>query len=234
MQSTQNANNSKTLQELDAVKNENHTLQQELQAARVHYTELQKELKAIREERDSLKLALQLVSKDLYHNSFAMQTDNSHVDTEYKDAQDFVLVRKKKKTDDLQNHPSTETNLDGRHSQSKTSSSCQLNTERTKGNSGAGRSTQRKQREVFLVGDSILKNLQGRKMSNSAKVKISSFPGCSTQDMRDHIRPILRKNPDEIVLHVGTNSRRSSTSARECAEEIVNLAHMISDESSAK
>ena len=64
MQSTQNANNSKTLQELDAVKNENHTLQQELQAARVHYTELQKELKAIREERDSLKLALQIVSKD--------------------------------------------------------------------------------------------------------------------------------------------------------------------------
>ena len=36
VQSTQNANNSKTLQEPDAVKNENHTLQQELHAARVH------------------------------------------------------------------------------------------------------------------------------------------------------------------------------------------------------
>ena len=97
VQSTQNANNSKTLQELDAVKNENHTLQQELQAARVHYTELQKELKAIREERDSLKLALQIVSKDLYHKSFVMQTDNIRVDTEYQDAQDFVLVGKKKR-----------------------------------------------------------------------------------------------------------------------------------------
>ena len=199
------------MQELDAVKNR----KQELQAARVHNTELQKELKAIREERDSLKLALQIVSKDLYQNSFAMQPDNSRVDTEYQDAQDFVLVGKKK-TGDQQNQPSTETNPDGRHSQSKTSSSCQLNTERTKGTSGDGRSTQRKQREVFLVGDSILKNLQGRKMSNIAKVKISSFPGCSTQDMRDHIRPILRKNPDEIVLHVGTNSLRSSTSARMC------------------
>ena len=86
----------------------------------------------------------------------------------------FFLVGKKKKTGDQQNQPSAETNLDGRHSQSKTSSSCQLNTERTKGNSGAGRSTQRKHREVFLVGDSILKNLQGRKMSSSVKVKI--FP----------------------------------------------------------
>ena len=86
----------------------------------------------------------------------------------------------------------------------------------TKGNSGVGRSTQRKQSEVFLVGDSILKNLQGRKMSSTAKVKISSFSECSTQDMRGHIRPILWKNPDEIVIHVSTNSLRSSTSARMC------------------
>ena len=55
---------------------------------------------------------------------------------------------------------------------------------------------------------------------------------CHTR--QDHITPILRKNLDKIVLHVGTNGLPSSTSARECAEEIVNLAHMISDESSAK
>ena len=102
VQSTQNANNSKTLQELDAVKNENHTLQQALQAARVHHTGVQKELKAIREERDPLKLALQIVFKGFYHNSFAMQPDNSRVDGEYQDAQDFVLVGKKKKTGDQQ------------------------------------------------------------------------------------------------------------------------------------
>ena len=38
------------------------------------------------------------------------------------------------------------------------------NTERTKGSLGAGRSTQCKRRKVFLLSDSILKNLQGRKM----------------------------------------------------------------------
>ena len=47
------------------------------------------------------------VSKDLYHNSFPMQPDNSRVDTEYQDAQDFVLVGKKKKTGDQQNQSST-------------------------------------------------------------------------------------------------------------------------------
>ena len=51
--------------------------------------------------------------------------------------------------------------------------------------------------------------------------------------MRDHIKPVLRRNPDAIVMHVGTNSLRSSASVRDCAEEIVNLVTMISKESSA-
>ena len=45
-------------------------------------------------------------------------------------------------------------------------------------NNQANQSAKRK--EVFIVGDSILKNLQGRKISRSAKVKVSSFPGCTT------------------------------------------------------
>ena len=90
-----------------------------------------------------------------------------------------------------------------------------------------------KRKDVFTVGDFILKNLQGRKISRSAKVKVSSFPGCTTMDIRDHITPILRKDPDAIVIHVGTNSLRSSASVRDCAEEILNLATMISNESSA-
>ena len=80
-----------------------------------------------------------------------------------------------------------------------------------------------KRKEVFIVGDSILKNLQGRKISRTEKVKVSLFPGCTTMDMKDHIKPILRRNPDAIVMHVGTNSLRSSASVRDCAEEIVNL-----------
>ena len=86
---------------------------------------------------------------------------------------------------------------------------------------------------MFIAGDSILKNLQERKISRSAKVKVSSFSGCTIMDMRDHIKPVLRRNPNAIVMHVGTNSLRSSASVHNCAEEIVNLATMISNESSA-
>lgn len=50
--------------------------------------------------------------------------------------------------------------------------------------------------------------------------------------MKDHIKPILRKNPDEVIIHVGTNSLRYTTSVRVCAGEIVDLVSMIGIESS--
>ena len=44
------------------------------------------------------------------------------------------------------------------------------------------------------------------------KVKVSSFPGCITNDMADHIRAIVRRDPDSIIIHVGTNRLRSINS----------------------
>ena len=52
-------------------------------------------------------------------------------------------------------------------------------------------------------------------------------------DMTDHIKPVLRRNPDAIVMPVGTNNLRSSASVRGYAEEIVNLVTIIRNESSA-
>lgn len=52
--------------------------------------------------------------------------------------------------------------------------------------------------------------------------------------MHDFIKPLLRKNPDEIILHVGTNSLRSCDTPRACADEIIDLATMVSCESPAK
>ena len=41
-------------------------------------------------------------------------------------------------------------------------------------------------------------------------VKVATFQGCITRDMRDHIKPILTKKPDRLIIHVGTNSPRDS------------------------
>ena len=90
-----------------------------------------------------------------------------------------------------------------------------------------------RQKKVIIAGDSTLKYLQSHKMSKNSQVKIATFPGCTTQDMKDHIKPLLRRNPDEIIIHVGTNSLRSSNTPRECAVELIDLAEAVSSESSA-
>lgn len=51
--------------------------------------------------------------------------------------------------------------------------------------------------------------------------------------MNDHIKPLLHRAPNEIIIHVGTNSLSSSNSPRECAEEVVDLAKSVSSESPA-
>lgn len=79
-------------------------------------------------------------------------------------------------------------------------------------------------RTTIIAGDSILKHLKAHKMSkDNNKVKVSTFPGCTTKDMQDHSKPILRKKPEQLIIHVGTNSLRDSESPTACADEIIDL-----------
>ena len=60
---------------------------------------------------------------------------------------------------------------------------------------------------VVIAGDSIIKHINAHKLSKAdTKVWVTSFPGCTTLDMDDYIKPILRRKPDKLILHVGTNS----------------------------
>ena len=90
------------------------------------------------------------------------------------------------------------------------------------------------QKKVIKAGDSTLKYLQSHKMARDLQVKIATFPGCTTQDMKDHIKRLLRRNPDEIIMHVGANSLSSSNFPNECAEAVVDLAKSVTSESSVK
>ena len=36
-------------------------------------------------------------------------------------------------------------------------------------------------------------------------MKVRAFPGDTTQDLLDDVKPITRKNPDQIIVHFGTN-----------------------------
>ena len=45
--------------------------------------------------------------------------------------------------------------------------------------------------------------------------------------MDDYIKPVLRKIPDRLILHVGTNSLKGRTTPVSCADEITSLAESI-------
>ena len=55
---------------------------------------------------------------------------------------------------------------------------------------------------------------------------VKPFPGSTTEDMEDFIKSILRKDPENIINHVGTNDVNSKE-PRFTAEGIVNLALQI-------
>ena len=50
---------------------------------------------------------------------------------------------------------------------------------------------------------------------------------CSTRDMFDYIKPTINRKPDQLIVHVGTNSLRDSPNPTTCAGEIIDLADSI-------
>ena len=71
-------------------------------------------------------------------------------------------------------------------------------------------------------------NPSGYRMSaKNTRVQVSTFPGCTILDMADHVKPIQRKRPDKLILHVGTNSLKSRETSTKHAEEIISLAESV-------
>ena len=51
----------------------------------------------------------------------------------------------------------------------------------------------------------MIKGLAKRGLSKDHNVKVRPQLGCTTEDIEDHIKLILRKNSDAIIIHPGTN-----------------------------
>ena len=62
---------------------------------------------------------------------------------------------------------------------------------------------------VVIVGDSIIKQVDQRKMSSNKTVKVRSFPGATIEDMADYSRSLLRNNPSSLIVDVGTNNLKN-------------------------
>ncbi|XP_057289955.1 GATA zinc finger domain-containing protein 14-like [Hydractinia symbiolongicarpus] len=53
---------------------------------------------------------------------------------------------------------------------------------------------------------------------------LKSFPGATTEDMYEYVKPTMKKKPDNIILHVGTNDLSRNVAPEVIANDIINLA----------
>ena len=80
----------------------------------------------------------------------------------------------------------------------------------------------------MVIGDSIVKYLRSDELSSSDKsISIMKHPDCSSEDMADYAKPVARKKPDTLIIHVGTNDLTKGVNTmkkvRKCVKVIQEL-----------
>ena len=68
--------------------------------------------------------------------------------------------------------------------------------------------------------------IEEKHISGNRSVKVFIFPGAATHNMYHYLKPLLRKNPDNIFLHAGTYNLLNETS-RDILNEILSSQNFI-------
>ena len=82
-------------------------------------------------------------------------------------------------------------------------------------------------RTCAIVGDSMLNGIDDKRLSKKyGNVKVFPFSGARIEDINHYITPIIKKKPDFLILHVGTNDATTDTS-RTIADNLLMLKSNI-------
>ena len=82
---------------------------------------------------------------------------------------------------------------------------------------------------ITIAGDSMLNYIVGQKLSKRTRAtKVHSFPGATSEDMLDFIRPLAYRNPDSIIVHAGTNDLPELTT-KEILENYLDIMATIKE-----
>ena len=64
----------------------------------------------------------------------------------------------------------------------------------------------------MVGGDSIVKKVKGRELSTKDNLfVVRSFLGANNDDMGSHIKSTLKRKPERIIIHCGTNDLKNNT-----------------------
>ena len=78
---------------------------------------------------------------------------------------------------------------------------------------------------TLITGASILLGIEENRLKNY-KAKVRPFPGATVDDMFDYLIPLLKKEPTNVILQIGSNDSPTKT-CEEIRNEIANLKVFI-------
>ena len=89
--------------------------------------------------------------------------------------------------------------------------------------------------KTMVVGDSMVKYLRGEDLSSKKNiVKIIAHPGSTTDDMLDYIKPVVRKKPDTLIFHTGTNDLTNGVNTMKKVRKLVKVVREIDESEEIK
>ena len=69
----------------------------------------------------------------------------------------------------------------------------------------AKQTTDNTRKRVTIVGDSMLNGIYEEGLQKSHNVRVKPHSGATTTDIVDYLKPVIRRKPDCIIIHAGTN-----------------------------
>ena len=76
-------------------------------------------------------------------------------------------------------------------------------------------------KEVYITGDWMIKYVNGREVFRNNPVKVRSHPGATTDDFIDYVQPTVRKKPNLIIIHSGTNDIQNGVNTLQKLREVI-------------
>ena len=75
----------------------------------------------------------------------------------------------------------------------------------------------------------MVKDLKGWELLNDKqKVVVKSFRGAKTSHMHWHAKPNIEKNPENIIIHCGTNDKSKDADLEKL--DIINISKSVTEE----
>ena len=76
-------------------------------------------------------------------------------------------------------------------------------------------------REVFIIGDSMIKYVNGRAVSRNDSVKRRSHPGATTDEFIDYVQPTVRKKPNLIIINSEANDIQNNVNTLQKIRKVI-------------